>query len=403
MVDEVSKDVAEIRGLEFKRPVPLKTETTEEIRQFVLGELAKQWPPERLQADERAWKTVGLLPSDYDLQKELVEIYCEQIAGLYDQRNDRMILVKTDFTKALTRMLLSHELTHALQDQHFDLDKLIEERPDTLDSDFALGAFIEGDASAVMRDYLLTRGPNRLELLGEAFGAMAQSRKLLSAPPLVRRMLLCPYTHGMEFVDHFRRDGWGRVNEIYGDLPLSAEQIMHPRKYWPQRDFPTRIDLGKEWRRPPGGKWRDGPDTTLGEMGVIALTESWSELLQDRDLGRSAFRVANGWDGDHLLSSEEPSTGETVLSWVSTWDRPEDARQMRDALAKWVKKWAESETDANYLRTVTLTQPQVAGTDGPDIVCIMVRLRKESPPLMQAVPPYGKQTIRSRKELGTAR
>lgn len=398
VVDEVCKDVSRLRKLEFKRPVPLRMATRDEGEKYVLGELEKQWPTEQLEADERAFKMLGLLPADYHLHDELVALYREQLAGFYDPKADRMVLVKIDFLKGLTKMLLSHELTHALQDQHFDLGRLLEGSTHTLDADFTISSLIEGDATLVMMDYVMEKALEDPGMLAEALKAdvMANSKKLLGAPPLMKHMLVSPYLYGMGFVSHFRNRGWERVNEIYAELPLSAEQMMHPEKYYPRRDFPQHIDFGVEFAPAAKGQWKRGIDSTLGEIGVLALVESWGELLKDGELRKSAGKVAAGWDGDRLVSFEgaPDSPGAIRIWWISTWDTPEDAAEMRDALRKWVSKWNESETEDGWSRHTIVVQPEVNDAPGPDVVCVMLRTSGR-PADFGLIPPYTKTVVRS--------
>ncbi|KPL02778.1 MAG: hypothetical protein AMK75_02270 [Planctomycetes bacterium SM23_65] len=394
MVDEVCRDVARLRGLDFKRPVPLKMSSREELEKFILGELDKQWTKDQLAADERTFKVLGLLPEEYDLRRELVALYREQVAGLYRPDTDDMILVKIDWLQSMTKILLAHELTHALQDQHFDLDRLIEESTHSYDRDFTILSVVEGGATIIMQEYMMEGHVDRWELLKTGLKGLftTGSVKLFSAPPMIRHMLLSPYFYGTGFVNHFRRDGWQRINRIYGDFPLSAEQIMHPQKYYPRRDFPQRIDFDLPWQQTLSLLRTKGTDTTLGEIGVLALVESWGQLLTDDGLRQSAERVAAGWDGDRLMSwrgpnrdnfpripllDERPGDGGMIVYWVSTWDTPEDASEMHNALEKWVSKWRESETDKRYFRYVTCGQSEVDGKPGPDVTCVMFRTTAE--------------------------
>ncbi len=415
MADEVRRDVERLRELKFKRPVPLRMASREEVEKFVLSELDKQWTKDQFAADERTFKVLGLLPEGYDLRRELVGLYREQVAGLYRPDTDEMILVKIDWLKGITRILLAHELTHALEDQHFDLGRLIEESTHTFDRDFTISSVIEGGATLIMQEYMTEGHVDRWELLKSAFGGLttASSMKLFGAPPLVRHMLLSPYLYGMGFANHFRRDGWEHINRIYGDFPLSAEQIMHPKKYYPRRDFPQRIDFGKEWQQTMSLLRGKGTDTTLGEIGVLALVESWGQLLKDDELRGSAEKVAAGWDGDRLVSwqglnranfpriplvGKRSGDGDIVVYWVSTWDTPEDAREMLNALEKWVSKWRQSETDKRWFRYVMSGQPEVNGKPGPDVVCVMLRTQSRVADF-GFMAPYTKTVVRVAEQL----
>ena len=399
-VAAVSRIVERLRGLRFKRDVALRMGTREDVEKLVLAELEKEWPPEKLRADERTFKIVGLLPETYDLQSELVAIYREQAAGLYDQKTDTMLLVDHPAMKGLTRTLLAHELTHALQDQHFDLTKLIARCSDTLDGEFVLLSLLEGEATHVMMAYFLEKGPDdpKTNMGKIQEEAMRSSKRLLSAPPWVQHRFLSPYFDGLAFITHFRKDGWERVNRIYDDLPLSAEQILHPRKYYPRRDFPKRIDLvnpvvvGGRAK----GPWRRCSDTTLGEIGVIALVETWGKLLGDATLTGSARKVAGGWDGDRLVRYEDATGGDrTIVFFVTTWDTPEDAAEMHDACRKWAVHWAASAKAPPLRRGITVARPERDGRPGLDVICVLTETPTGSTGPLEAVPAYTRTVVRT--------
>ena len=227
-----------------------------------------------MQADERAYKIIGFLPEDYDLGKGFLGLLEEQAVGLYDPSSKRMMLAKDKPFGFLTRTIIAHELTHALQDQYFDLKRRTSGAR-TWDANFALTSLVEGDAVASQTEY------GHVDDSSDAGAREApkpeigdSSKKLLSAPPAMQHGLLDPYLFGLAFVNHFRADkaGWKRVDEIFSDPPISARQVMHPDKYYPRREFPRRIDF-PGLTAPVAGTKRC--DTTLGELGAKALVETW--------------------------------------------------------------------------------------------------------------------------------
>jgi hypothetical protein len=138
---------------------------------------------------------------------------------------------------------------------------------------------------------------------------------------------------------------------------------------------------------------------------VLALVESWGELLKDEPLKKSARKVAAGWDGDRLVSfectpdKEKPDSGRMAVCWVSTGDTPGDAREMSDALEKWGKKWAAADTDKRFKRTFTLEQPQVEGNPGLDVVTSLIREHARGSVTARWMPAYTKTVVRSTEEL----
>jgi len=394
VVDEVSRDVAEVRGLAFTSPVAVARLTPDIMRRKALDALDKDWPEPRLRADERALKIMGALPPGYDLRRELVDLLTVQAAGMYDLDTGRLLVAGSDLAKGFQKVILSHELAHALQDRHFNLARLLAPRPGTLDRDFALSGLIEGEATLVMMQYVARRpldAAGALEGLSE-LGPGAANRQLLAAPPLVRHALLGPYIQGMGFVSHFHDAlGWKRIDGIYADPPLSGEQVLHPKKYYPQRDFPQRIDLV---RVPAFPVYRRAGDTTLGEMGVRAMVESWGDLLDDGDLKASAGKVAAGWDGDRLVSYQTPDGAHAVVYWISTWDTPADAVEMQAALSKWTA--SRPGTPGTTLLSVA---PAAGGATAADVACTLSTGGPDPGGIARAAPAWRRTPARTTADL----
>jgi len=246
-----------------------------------------------------------------------------------------------------------------------------------------------------MNDYVAEFPP---DVSGGDDKALGQTMKksmaqLRAAPPLMQHRMLSPYLHGQAFIAHFRRDGWERINRIYRDFPLSSEQIMHPRKYYPRRDFPKRITLAGLPSDGTHVRWRRATGTTIGEIGVMALVETWGQLLEDPTLARSAGKVAAGWDGDCLVRFEDRADARrTTVVLVTTWDTPEDADEMHDACLRWARWWSASDEDR---RGATVARPSRGGRPGLDVICVLTETPRPRPGFVPAIPAYTRTTVRS--------
>jgi hypothetical protein len=210
--------------------------------------------------------------------------------------------------------------------------------------------------------------------LGEALkmlfdpATMAANEKLAQSPPFVKHQLMDPYLYGLGFIRTCKVHGWKDIDAIYLDPPQSGKQVMHPEKYAPVRDEPTIIELPDVSAALKEGKWEKKIDTVIGEDYVVALVESWGEILKDEKLTSSAERMAKGWNGDRLVSFENPD-GERVVVWISTWETKRAADEMAAALKKWIEKWAGGEKTKNGIRDTDVRQQ--AGKDGRgfDVIC----------------------------------
>jgi hypothetical protein len=280
----------------------------------------------------------------------VTRLFSQQIAGYYDPHRKKMVLIEHDGADSgqytvfpmdvlsemfaaqlgvsLDNVLLAHELTHVLQDQHFDLLSLPIEDLDPEDRTSAVRALIEGDATLVMLDYVLARqGTDSTQVpdIAETMQAWAQNPLVSglglfqTVPRYIIENLLFSYTYGYEFVLHLKkRGGWEHINQAYRDLPVSTEQILHPAKYSEARDAPTTIQL------PPLPKefadWRELERNTLGEFNISILLDGFLTTIQ-------AQTASAGWDGDRFALYEQPTTGDLLLVWHSTWDSETDAEE----------------------------------------------------------------------------
>ncbi len=135
---------------------------------------------QRLKRTELVLKKFGLLPKDFNLQTFLVGLLEEQVAGYYDSKTKTVNML--DWVEPdLQRPVLAHELTHALQDQSFGLDKWLKKDSEDLDTkknltadditkdenSEARQAVVEGQAMVVLLDYMLAAyAPHRRRLAG---------------------------------------------------------------------------------------------------------------------------------------------------------------------------------------------------------------------------------------------
>ncbi len=140
-IGEVEKDVAGIRGLVFKEAVETRFLTQEELEQKLIEDLNEDYTPEEWERDEAILKLLGFIEEGQDYYQMMLEIYTEQIAGFYSPTDKYLALIAgEEKMTAYERLILSHELTHALQDQYYHLDQPPYHNPDSTDYDADLAA-----------------------------------------------------------------------------------------------------------------------------------------------------------------------------------------------------------------------------------------------------------------------
>ncbi|MFN2421743.1 MAG: hypothetical protein ABR527_10285 [Gemmatimonadota bacterium] len=322
----VSREVAGIRDLDWRRPVDFQVSNRPTIQAYARASLEREMSSAQWESYQALLVHVGLIPAGLDLQDLVVRLYAEQIAGYYDPHVQTFYLADW-LPPLLQRAVVAHEATHALQDQHFDLDRWLTELSPTEDGALARGAVVEGDAMAVMIAYLLAPTGQTIEQLpdiarlleGQGTAISAAYPTFERAPEALQRLLLFPYVEGSRFViETLGVGGWGAVDRLYHDPPASTEQILHPERYWRARDVPRALNVPE------------------GEAGAEILTSgSWGEfgarLVLAAALGDSAAaEPARGWDGDRYALYRLPNGGHR-FSWSLAWDTPRDAEEFTRA------------------------------------------------------------------------
>jgi len=318
-------------GLPARAPIRLATRSREELEAFLEAEMAKQLPPDRLEAVVRAYARLGLVPDTIDLEPMLRSLLLEQVVGYYDPARDTLYVVdRVDETQI--EPVLLHEIVHALQDQYVDLDSLMAANRERNDRAAAAQAAMEGHATFAMLEWQLARVagdadlttlPGLADLLGDdPLAAAGLEMPVLSeAPAVIRESLLFPYLGGLVYVQQHWAGPWGRVPPLGGEMPVSTEQILHPERFAPGReDMPTLIRFGEAL---PDG-WTEVLSDDLGELETRILLR---EFLSDR---QEADRGAAGWDGDRFRLLDGPD-GESFL-WVTVWDTDQDAVEFEAAV-----------------------------------------------------------------------
>jgi len=152
--DEVLQQVSEITGLKQLTPVKKTLRSRDEIRAYVLREMDEEKKPAERDAEARTDEAFGLIPKGFELDNFMVDLLTEQIAGLYDPKA-REFYIADWIPIDDQRMVMAHELTHALQDQHFQIEVWEKAARPNDDAELAREAVLEGSAMAAMIDYLL--------------------------------------------------------------------------------------------------------------------------------------------------------------------------------------------------------------------------------------------------------
>ncbi len=329
--DEITKRVEQLRELEFLHAVAYRTLSKEELPALIESKIAEQYSDDEIVRLSRMYAGIGLLPEGFDLKQAYIELFAEQVAAFYDQHADALYLFEeTPLDHATNRMILAHELVHALQDQHFQLELLPLQLKENDDRALAASALVEGDATLAMMLFLVEdTEPGRM-VSALVSGIFSQNMTALtSSPPFLRESLLFPYTKGHEFVSAIHaRAGMQGVNAAFKRLPNSSRQILHPNEYLEEEHLFSPAEV--EWAEPLSTNAEVLGVNVLGEFGLRILLGQWLEPAH-------AESAAKGWAGDGYRVSAMPD-GSLAVEFESWWDSPKETVEAADALAE---AWAE--------------------------------------------------------------
>ncbi len=323
-VSHIEAGLQQVRELSFMKPVPLVVENRAEADRDIRAQVAHEIGDEQFRIDGRAGSLIGLYPAGIDLQQETLKLLDEQIAGFYDPDTKRMILVSgatetgmwDGAAEFLTQrdlvgeMLLAHELTHALQDQHFDLAGKLDALKDNDDRALALKSVAEGDATITGFGYVVGgMDQARLDALVARLSDLPElfAKEAKFAPEGLRAPLIFQYSEGVKFVaDAYRRGGDGAVDQLFRQPPQSSQQILHPELYFDRPTPPAEITIAGY--QPALSGWTRGDENCEGELGLSLI------LKLAFGAGSRQAALAQAWRGDRIVSLTRGS--ELSVIWM---------------------------------------------------------------------------------------
>jgi hypothetical protein len=359
IADEVAREVEQLRGWKFKRPVKKQWISLSAAHLDMQRMLLASDKPEHRAKVQALLRVAGLIPPDCNLLETSMAVLDQQVAGYYEPATRTLRLVErpNPLPAFVERMVLSHELTHALDDQYVDLADLIKRGSGTEDGEFVATAVGEGSATSLMLQEMAAGQKAGRFTFGDLSQYVAEElehARTLEQLPRYFSAMFGSYIIGAAFL---ARGDLSTViaqpdNHAIGEallaarhsMPQSSEQLLHPEKYWDpaNRDDPVIIDDKSMnlWLARPGRHivHRD----TLGELLTAILTEprgAKRDLMRLQSIDAWTNGGASGWGGDRffLLATQ---TGPNVLRttkglqgvWVTTWDTPKDRDKFLAAL-----------------------------------------------------------------------
>jgi len=331
MVHRMMPAVAQTTGLRFKSEPVVLRRTRQQVRDYLIHKFDEDLPPAELAGLQSALRLFGLIPDSLELRPTMIDVLTEQVAGYYDP-DSNALYIPADIEQFQLRIVVSHELVHALQDQYVRLDSIISQRHAN-DRRSAAQAILEGQATVAQIPVLMPeQKPDTLPLgwFWKQRSAMAaqqsQMKQFAHAPLWIREGLIFPYLGGADFIVWFRHKYFGV--SVLDSMPRSTEQILHPERF-ALHDEPTELSFV------------NGADTVQWEdnLGEYETRLLFQQLLGDET---EAATLATGWDGDRY---EVLGPNSDALVWYSVWDDAAAAGRFTAGLQRaWAKRRAGGPT-----------------------------------------------------------
>ena len=332
-VERLAPQLAAVRKLPFHAQLPVRAASREAMRADVTAALSANVASSNIALEEQILKRLGLIPTTADYTRLLAEATFSSPVPYYDPGTKRLLVPASEPLEG-QRLLLAHEIAHALADRRFGIDRFVRldrgGKPLDGDAQRARLAVVEGDATVAALEL-----HDRRSSLQGVYGATALADRLRAAIPLrgmpAWLVELARFSHvdGFSFIARIRAQRpWSAVDAVWLDPPTSSEQVLHPEKY-DVCEEPVRVDDELLPAALPGFTRRAG-GAVLGEL----LARAW---LSQSLPAETAARAAAGWGGDRAAIYDAPPAAVSAdagtpaiapqppLVWLTIWDDAAEA------------------------------------------------------------------------------
>ena len=362
-VDEILKFASEDSQLPIRGTVKRELMSRAQLHEYLVKKIAEDRDTQRMKRSEAVLKKFGLIPADFELEKFLLALLEEQVAAFYEPKTKTIYLL--DWVDPETqRPVLAHELTHALQDQNFDLEQWMKVRPDPpgkkdtddeppdpydLEPDeqrAAREAVTEGQAMVVYMDYALAGSgrsvadsPELADLFKQQTAESSKDSPILDSAPLyLKESLIFSYTFGLDFEQKLLSAG-GRQLAFDAAMrvpPLDTRQIMEPQAYLEREKLPP-LTIPRVRETVEKQKYVNYDAGEIGQFDVYAMLKQFSKMEKPEEL-------ASKWRGGVYWVLQKPGVNkkapvrpeDLAVLYLSRWASAADASRFAQEYRSWL-------------------------------------------------------------------
>ncbi len=372
LLESLMPEVAKIRGLAWKKPVPVRVLDREALRDQLRLMMDKEYPADERARDDRIYKRVGVLRPGEDVTSMSIKMFGAFVAGYYDREEKTMVLVEGPLGKAQIPTLV-HELVHALDDQHFDFEAMEEAYEEDPDRFFAGRCLFEGCAEAVRLRYEtqhpeVARASFEYEMADspqKQKDGKAQARVMKETPAFMITPSLLHYRAGPALVSRATQQSQTAslpetMNRLFKNPPTTQEQWLHPERWLnpDRRDLPRTIHWPEDTASSIGEGWSVFYEHPIGELDLAMLLDHLASIPADKNAVRArplpgaygrpiaarvhmgnfvssfAHRAAAGWDGGHVRYLVRDDATPLMIVHAYAFDTRKDAKEATEAFRR---------------------------------------------------------------------
>jgi hypothetical protein len=357
----IADKVAKLRKLDFEHPVAAEFLDDAAFEKKVTtdrGKLSKQDERdlERSQAQLRA---VGLIGAEVDLFDAVGSLQTSGVLAYYDPKTKKITVKGTSLDDVSTRVTVAHELTHALQDQHFDLHEL-EQAAEAAHGSTVLHTIAEGDAVRIENEYVKTLSAadqQAYQTQNEQGSQQAQAETTAKGvPDSLSVVFQAPYVLGPSMLDAvIAKDADEGVDALFEDPPTADAAFVTPSTLVDHRTFQTV----RTPKLQPGERRVGKPDV----FGALSLFQ----VLSSRVDNATALDAADAWDGDAMVTFTR--NDQTCLRANFAGRGTDGTQTISAALQQWAAQMPAGAATVDAARdrvTLTACDPGGAATAIPN-------------------------------------
>lgn len=331
MMERIQQEVSDLRGLPLQENVRSYLTPPLIVEQMLRDELIAEGEIPKLEDQARTLSILGLIKPTYDIVRYSINNILDNVGGFYRYDTKELFVLGLSFG-GVEHFIYSHEIDHALVDQHYDLSllqgpALCENNSDRCE---AIQALIEGDATLAMTFWFKQYATPQDYKTILRYRPPAQALPEQFPPDYVIHVIDFPYSYGLKFVQRlYDRGNWAEVNLAYLNLPASTEQILHPEKYdageapLEVNDLPVAAALGSPWR--------EIANDVMGEWMTFLLLAYSADKPSQQPVA-TAEKAAEGWGGDRYQVAYLDEKDQIVLAGHWVWESLKDASEFEQAM-----------------------------------------------------------------------